>query len=82
VTQFFELICDGLNLIRKAKAAIKKAFEIQQQGLGFSFVEILSTCPTNWKKSPQDAHKRVREEMMPVYVPGVYKDITAVREEK
>ena len=73
---------DTIPNIRKAKAAIKKAFEIQQQGLGFSFVEILSTCPTNWKKSPKDAHKRVREEMMPVYVPGVYKDITAVREEK
>ena len=47
------------------------------KGLGFSFVEILATCPTNWKKTPQKAHERVREEMMPVFVPGVYKDITA-----
>lgn len=63
--------------IKQAKAAIKKAFENQINGLGFSFVEILSTCPTNWKKTPQQAHERVREEMMPVYKLGVYKDITA-----
>ncbi len=67
---------DTVPNIRKAKAAIKKAFEIQSKGLGFSFVEILSTCPTNWKKTPQQAHQRVRDEMMPVFVPGVYKDIT------
>ncbi len=68
---------DTVPNIRKAKAAIKKAFEIQMKGLGFSFVEILATCPTNWKKTPQQAHQRVREEMMPVFKPGVYKDITA-----
>ena len=45
-------------------------------GLGLGFVEILSTCPTNWKMSPQKAHERVREEMMPVFKPGIYKDIT------
>ena len=73
---------DSIPNIRKAKAAIKKAFEVQSKGLGFSFVEILSTCPTNWKMSPQKAHQRVREEMMPVYVPGVYKDITAETEVK
>ena len=64
---------------RKAKQAIKKAFEIQLQGLGFSFVEILSTCPTNWKMTPQQAHDRVRNQMMEVFKPGVYKDITADR---
>ena len=73
---------DTVANIRKAKAAIKKAFEIQQKGLGFSFVEILSTCPTNWKMTPQKAHQRVREEMMKVYVPGVYKDITEGAEVK
>lgn len=70
---------DTVANIRKAKQAVKKAFEIQLQGLGFSFVEILSTCPTNWKMSPQQAHERVRTEMMEVYKPGVYKDITADR---
>src|SRR5574344_2479502 len=67
---------DSVPNIRKAKQAIKKAFEVQLQGLGFGFVEILSSCPTNWRMSPEKAHQRVREEMMQVYKPGVYKDIT------
>lgn len=66
---------DTIANIRKAKQAIKKAFEVQLNGLGFGFVEILSTCPTNWKMTPQQAHKRVQEEMMPVFKPGIYKDI-------
>lgn len=68
---------DTVQNIKKAEAAIKKAFEVQQKGLGFGFVEILSTCPTNWRMSPKKAHERVREEMMPVFKPGVYKDVTA-----
>ena len=67
---------DTVANIKKAKLAIKKAFEVQIEGLGFGFVEILSTCPTNWKMSPDRAHERVKEEMMPVFKPGVYKDIT------
>lgn len=67
---------DTVANIRKAKQAIKKAFEVQIQGLGFGFVEILSTCPTNWKMSPEQAHERVRTEMMQVFKPGVYKDVT------
>ena len=51
---------DTVANIRKAKQAIKKAFEVQLKGLGFGFVEILSTCPTNWKMSPDKAHERVR----------------------
>lgn len=70
---------DTVANIRKAKQAIKKAFEIQLKGLGFSFVEILSTCPTNWKMTPQQSHERVRTEMMEIYKPGVFKDITADR---
>lgn len=70
---------DTVANIRKAKQAIKKAFEIQLNGLGFSFVEILSTCPTNWKMTPHKAHERVRTEMMEVFKPGVYKDITSDR---
>ena len=66
---------DTVANIRKAKAAIKKAFEYQLKGLGFSFVEILSSCPTNWRMTPQKAHERVRDEMMKVFVPGVYKDV-------
>ena len=67
---------DTVANIRKAKQAIKKAFEVQIKGLGFGFVEILSTCPTNWKMTPEQAHKRVQDEMMPVFKPGVYKDLT------
>jgi len=68
---------DSIANINLAKKALKKAFEIQEKGLGFSFVEILSSCPTNWKMTPEQAHERVREEMMPVYPLGVFKDITA-----
>ena len=67
---------DSVANIKKAKQAIKKAFEVQIKGLGLGFVEILSSCPTNWKMSPEKAHERVREEMMPVFNLGVFKDIT------
>ena len=67
---------DTVANIRKAKQAIKKAFEVQLKGLGFGFVEILSTCPTNWKMSPDKAHERVRNEMIPIFKPGIYKDVT------
>ncbi len=67
---------DSVANIRKAKQAIKKAFEVQLKGLGFGFVEILSSCPTNWRMTPEQAHDRVRNEMMPVFKLGVYKDIT------
>lgn len=67
---------DSIANIRKTKAATKKAFEIQQQGLGFGFVEILATCPTNWNLTPQQSHDRVRNELFEVYPLGVYKDIT------
>ena len=63
--------------IREAKKAIRKAFENQKNKLGFSIVEVLSTCPTNWGMTPIDALKRVEEEMIPYYPLGVYKDKTA-----
>ena len=56
-----------------AKKAIKTAFEYQTKGLGFGFVEILSSCPTNWKLNPSDAHKRVKE-LTEIYPLGVFKD--------
>lgn len=67
---------DSIANIKKTKEAIKKAFEVQLQGLGFGFVEILSTCPTNWRMTPQQSHDRVRNELFGVYPLGVYKDIT------
>jgi len=56
--------------INKTKAAIKKAFTAQIKGLGYSIVEILSTCPTNWGMTPVDALKRVKEETMKYYPLG------------
>ncbi|MFA7658064.1 MAG: thiamine pyrophosphate-dependent enzyme [Candidatus Gastranaerophilaceae bacterium] len=64
---------DSIANIKKTKEAIKKAFEVQMQGLGFGFVEILSICPTNWHMTPQKAHDRVRDELFNVYPLGTYK---------
>lgn len=62
-----------VNHILKAKKAIKKAFKVQQAGLGFSMVEVLSTCPTNWRMTPVDAGKWVEDNMMKYYKLGIYK---------
>ncbi len=53
--------------IRQAKKAIRMAFETQERGMGFSIVELLSTCPTNWKMSPHEALDFVAEQMIPFY---------------
>lgn len=66
---------DTIANIKKTKESIKKAFEAQLQGLGFGFVEILSTCPTNWNLTPQQSHERVRNELFEVYPLGVYKEV-------
>lgn len=59
--------------IRKAKKAIKKAFEVQLEGKGFSIVEVLSTCPTNWGMPPVDALKWLEENMIPYYPLGNFR---------
>lgn len=56
--------------IRLAKKAIRMAFETQVRGLGFSMVEILSTCPTNWGMTPNDAKSWLEEKMVPFYQIG------------
>lgn len=68
---------DSISHINQAKQALKKVFQVQLDGLGYGFVEILSTCPTNWKMTPEQAHERVREELIPVFPLGVFKDVTA-----
>ena len=68
--------------IRNAKKAIKKAFQNQIEGKGFSLIEVLSTCPTNWGKTPQDSLKWLEENMKTYYPLGVYKDKTANEEAK
>ena len=70
---------DSVLHINQAKKALKKAFQVQLDGLGYGFVEILSTCPVNWKMTPNEAHERVRRELLPVFPLGVYKDITESR---
>ena len=62
--------------ILKAKKAIAKSFRHQQQKTGFSLVEILSPCPTNWKMSPLDACKYVEDVMTKVFPLGLVKETT------
>jgi 2-oxoglutarate ferredoxin oxidoreductase subunit beta len=59
--------------INKAKKAVRRAFEVQEKRLGFSFIEFISVCPTNWGLSPIDSMKFVGEKMLPKYPLGVYK---------
>jgi 2-oxoglutarate ferredoxin oxidoreductase subunit beta len=73
---------DSVPHIREAKKAIKKAFEIQRDKKGFSIIEVLSTCPTNWGLAPVEALDRLRNEMIPYYPLGVYKDKTSDKEDK
>jgi 2-oxoglutarate ferredoxin oxidoreductase subunit beta len=65
---------DSVKNVRSAKSAIKKAFELQLAGRGFTMVEVLSTCPTNWGLKPVESLNWLRENMMPFYPLGVYKD--------
>ena len=67
---------NNVKNVRAAKAAIKKAFQNQIDGKGFSLVEVLSTCPTNWGMTPENALKWLEDNMMPYYPLGVYKDKT------
>ncbi len=78
---YCERVCvaDMPNL-HKAKKAIKKAFTLQMQGVGHTFVEFLSTCPTNWGMTPVDAGKWVKSDMSRYYPLGVFKDLTAKKE--
>ncbi|MDV4151984.1 thiamine pyrophosphate-dependent enzyme [Clostridium sp. AL.422] len=66
---------DNIANLTKAKKAIKKAFSNSIEGLGYSFIEVLSTCPTNWGLSPNDSLKWLRENMIPYYPLGIKKDL-------
>ena len=59
--------------VRRAKEVLMEAFKVQIEKRGFSFVEFLSACPTNWKMSPKEASKRVKDVMIPFYPLGIYK---------
>ena len=60
--------------IIQAKKAIKKALTYQMEGRGFSFVELLSTCPTNWGMTPLKANQWLKDNMVPYYPLGVIKE--------
>lgn len=60
--------------VRKAKKAIRECFEVQVRGEGFGIVEVLSTCPTNWGLTPVDALQWLRDNMMPYYPVGNYRN--------
>jgi 2-oxoglutarate ferredoxin oxidoreductase subunit beta len=68
--------------VRKAKKALRLAFETQVRGLGFSMVELLSTCPTNWGMTPQESLRWVEEKMVPVYPLEDFKVSSAVADIK
>ena len=68
-----------IRSIRQAKKHIITALKTQMHGLGFSMVELLSSCPTNWGMTPHQALEWVETNMLPQYPPGDYKIIDAVR---
>ena len=63
--------------VMAAKKAVKKAFEYQLAGKGFTLIEALSTCPTNWGLTPLEAAKWLETNMIPQYPLGVFRDIDA-----
>ena len=65
---------NNVKNVKKAEKAIKKAFQNQLDGKGFSLVEVVAACPTNWKMKPVEANKWVDEAMIPYYPLGVFKD--------
>jgi len=67
---------DSIKHLKAAKKAIRKAFECQVKGLGFGFVELLATCPTNWRMTPVQANERIAKELIPYFPLKVYKDAT------
>ena len=68
--------------VKNAKKAIKKAFQNQVEGKGFSLIEVVSTCPTNWGMTPQKALEWLKENMLAYYPLGGYKDKAAQEAEK
>ena len=67
---------NNVKNVRDAKKAIRKGFENQINKRGYSIIEVVSACPTNWGLSPQDANKWLEENMLAYYPLGVYKDVT------
>ncbi len=68
---------NSVKNVLNAKRAIKKAFQNQIDGKGFSLIEVVSSCPTNWGMTPQKALDWVESDMIPYYPLGVYRDKSA-----
>lgn len=68
---------DTPRQVRAAKKAIKKAFQYQLDGVGYTLIEVVATCPTNWGMDPQDSFEWMRENMLPYYPLGVFRDVKA-----
>ncbi|MGQ9653003.1 MAG: thiamine pyrophosphate-dependent enzyme [Thermodesulfobacteriota bacterium] len=71
---------NSVKNIVKAKRAIKKSFQVQLDRLGFSLVELLSPCPTNWGMTPKDSWRWIDEVLVKTYPLGVIKDITGYKD--
>ena len=69
--------CDSPKNVRKAKRAIRKAFDYQKDNRGYTLIEVGATCPTNWGMDPHQAMEWMQENMLPYYPLGVYKDVVA-----
>ena len=72
---------NNVKNVRNAKKAILKAFKNQTENKGFSLIEVVSSCPTNWGMTPSKALEWVEEKMIPYYPLGVYKDKSAEKKE-
>ena len=73
---------NNVKNVKNAKKAILKAFKNQVEKKGFSLIEVVSTCPTNWGLTPEKALQWVDEKMIPYYPLGVYKDRGAIAKEE
>lgn len=60
--------------LMKAKKIVRQAFEMQMNDMGFTFVELLSACPTNWGLNPQKSQERIEKELIPYFPLGVFKE--------
>jgi 2-oxoglutarate ferredoxin oxidoreductase subunit beta len=70
-------VADVGNIV-KTKKMLKKAFELQMKGAGFTMVEVMGNCPTNWGLSAGEANEHVKNALLPVFPLGEFKDVTKV----
>jgi 2-oxoglutarate/2-oxoacid ferredoxin oxidoreductase subunit beta len=66
--------CNTPANTRKTKKAIKKAFELQKKGLGTSFIEVASNCPSGWRCTPTDSLNWLKDKVYPYFPLGVFKE--------